>query len=216
VPFAKRILLICVFALALPFAASCSSAKPTDAVDVGSTLGGLASASQNQSFASAAMPADAAPAAQYTVMSFLDDMTGWVFEAETDAAHSSRLLKTTDGGDTWSAVADVAPLSYDAINMSFIQLDFVNEYDGWAVERENVNYKFYYYFLNTTDCGRDWVVQWVDSKADDQNIGKHVAFTSPEVGYALGDYWGKPGNFIARTTDGGATWSEVKINVTTG
>lgn len=106
----------------------------------------------------------------------------------------STLLKTTDGGATWTALAGGSPQSSgEAIE----RLRFIDETHGWAVQGHDL--------LRTND-GETWE-PWGRFKAAHSDY----VFLSESDGVALG--YPEPGgivpNHILRTEDGGKTWRSV-------
>ncbi len=112
---------------------------------------------------------------------FVDTTHGW-FAA-------SKLLRTTDGGSTWTVVSDHA----------YQDIDFVSITEGWAVLatcgsvcRTTV--------ARTVDGGATWQRQF---DIDDPNTARLV-FNTPADGWLVFDSDGR----ALHTRDGGTTWSE--------
>ena len=81
---------------------------------------------------------------------FVDDITGWF------GSSAGTILHTTDGGNSWN-------IQYLGIDELFIlSLDFINNFEGWAVGNYEVNQGIAY-ILHTEDGGTTWSVQYVDS-----------------------------------------------------
>ncbi|MGB6046432.1 MAG: YCF48-related protein [Flavobacteriales bacterium] len=122
-------------------------------------------------------------------VTFTTPLTG--FCAGGDFAAGS-LLRTDDGGTTWAAVdlGQVNPLS---------KVFFANTEVGYGTF-----YGYEWSVLKTTDGGLNWNTLPIQPLSGLTNM-EGVYFLDADTGYAGG--WYLP-TFI-RTTDGGATWSEV-------
>lgn len=118
---------------------------------------------------------------------FVDKRTGWV------TGEHGTLLKTTDGGDTWTAVLGGDPAApEDPIG----RLKFIDATHGWAVKgRSNL--------LRTTD-GENW--EEVGKLGEQYGYFNDYAFFSERVGVQIV----KERNELARTQDGGKTWKVVQ------
>jgi len=99
----------------------------------------------------------------------------------------SLVLKTTDGGETWSRLS----IPY---KKEIIHLDFVNDDYGWMVGDGGL-------ILATTDGGQNWELQ---KSGTDQPL-YNIDFRDKNEGYAVG----KRGT-ILRTENGGKIWEKVK------
>ncbi|MCL5128934.1 YCF48-related protein [Algibacter sp. L4_22] len=110
---------------------------------------------------------------------FLNANTGWI--ARNDGA----ILKTIDGGTTWSV---------QATNTRVADIFFISETKGWAAGDLNVYY--------TTNGGDTWTKVQAGSTIGSESIYS-VYFISETHGWASGL------NYIYRTTDGGLTWLKV-------
>ncbi len=100
------------------------------------------------------------------------------------------VLKTTDGGRTWTKVGDLPSAPGTGGNAS---LAFLSAETGFAVAGNNL--------VETQDGGRTWGT--VAALANAGTIWG-VAFASPSVG-CVDSLGGKGGPWV--TTDGGATWT---------
>lgn len=101
----------------------------------------------------------------------------------------SLVLKTTDGGETWSRL--IIPYKKEIIH-----LDFVNDDYGWMVGDGGL-------ILATTNAGQNWEVQ----KSGTTEPLYNVDFRDKNEGYAVG----KKGT-ILRTENGGKIWEKVVTN----
>ncbi|MDW8240738.1 MAG: hypothetical protein RMM98_14100 [Acidobacteriota bacterium] len=104
------------------------------------------------------------------------------------------ILKTTDGGATWSKSLDWS--AHQQRGVQAVKVDPVNANVVWAATTEGV-YK-------TTDAGRNWSRVLNVIMATDLVI--HPMDTNIVIA-ACGNF-ASPGHGIYRTTDGGATWSK--------
>ena len=100
-------------------------------------------------------------------------------------ANSFVLYKTTDGGNNWSSADSTSSIS----DIYFTSVD-----TGFATASGSI--------LKTTDGGFNWLVVY-----DDPNVGflSRIHFANKAIGYAAGAY---PG-WLAKTTDGGNTWTDM-------
>ncbi len=135
-------------------------------------------------------------------MDFIDANTGWVVEGAYELnQHSSKLLRTEDGGRHWEkTVLD---------NIILDRIRFVNKTTGWAVARigsktPSDTQAYTMKLLHTADSGKSWDVQWtkeLDMAGDD------LWFEDTNRGYAL------VGGMLLSTRDGGRQWSVVSFGL---
>lgn len=123
---------------------------------------------------------------------FVDDLNGWaaggIWFEEKNA-----LIKTSDGGKTWTKVETETDLPFNAVH-------FVNADTGFVVGEDGI-------VLRTSDGGNSW-----DTRKIDNYIGYYldvfrllaVTFTDEQTGWIVGA--GYYGNQIYKTTDCGRTW----------
>ncbi len=126
---------------------------------------------------------------QLTDVFFVSADVGWV----TGAAGT--ILKTTDGGATWTAQLGGDPQSKE---QPMRHLRFLDETHGWAFQGGKL--------LRTTD-GENWEQVW---SFPDYTGYVDYMFTSETEAFALVVRWGAS-RYIWRTQDGGQTWKEVSI-----
>jgi photosystem II stability/assembly factor-like uncharacterized protein len=141
---------------------------------------------------------------------FLNPDTGWL-------AGWDSLYKTSDAGSTWERLhVEVPPRSRIA---SFI---FVDGAKGWLarVHSEDVDAERFWLgnssdLMTTDDGGRTWEVQ---ASFKGEAIIWRVNFLNASEGFVVGSTvrdgrppYGEP--FVARTVDGGRTWSDLSERV---
>ena len=131
---------------------------------------------------------------------FVNPDTGWA------AGHGGTILKTEDGGRVWSR--------QDSRTLSDLwSVQFINPDTGWVAGRDST-------ILKTVDGGRAWFPQSTGTGFDFSSI----QFTHPDTGFAAGfngilDDFGilhKRGGGIIKTSDGGASWSQVHSSAVSG
>ena len=111
---------------------------------------------------------------------FIDTTTGWI---ACGGMSSARILKTTDGGASWSNHWDTG---FDLFSLSF-----VNSQTGWVVGGGGT-------ILKTTDGGSTWNPQ---SSLEGCDL-RSVCFVDSTTGWAVGSC----GNILV-TTSGGSNWT---------
>jgi len=115
-----------------------------------------------------------------TTILFLDSLNGFI------GGPSNKIIKTTDGGNTW-IVSNVNGLNNtDGYNNKFF---FIDSSTGWAVNTKGG-------IIKTTDSGLNWFAQLNHFTSTSINS---IFFHNPSDGWAVGSK-----SFI--TTDGGDTW----------
>ena len=140
---------------------------------------------------------------------FLDERQGWASQGE--AGHTYKVLRTRDG-ESWEEIGKL-PYGGNQLVFTSAETGFVDGNPGMAVSGSS-------YIFRTTDGGKTWKQNWqcqakVSVGGLNKNIGCVIAqlqFPTPAVGYAavgsgcIGMGCGGP-PLIAKTTDGGETWS---------
>ncbi len=127
---------------------------------------------------------------------FIDEMTGWA-TGGIWYENKNVLLKTVNGGKTWTEVGTETDLSLNAVC-------FVNADTGIVVGEDGI-------IIRTTDGGSSW-----DTRKIDDYIGYYldvfgllaITFTDDKTGWIVGA--GYYGNQIYKTTDGGRTWQWIE------
>jgi photosystem II stability/assembly factor-like uncharacterized protein len=160
-------------------------------------------------------------------MDFVSEDVGWILRSEGE------MLKTIDGGQTWTVLQSEDQLS-------FRMIDFLNDSVGWSIGNDNVIYK-------TESGGTDWSAKKIPAPQDwwsyssiqvlDENhvfiagdikifkttddgaswvnlsligidrIYYQINFLTPQVGMVFGII-ANTGSMIIRTTNGGSSWTQ--------
>lgn len=107
---------------------------------------------------------------------FTDTQTGWA------AGDVFNLIKTTDGGLTWTLQSPILPYIQD--------LSFTDNLNGWIINR-------YGEVLYTTNGGQTWSPRNIQT-----NSINDVHFIDKNTGFAAGEAFK-----VRKTTDGGNTWN---------
>lgn len=116
----------------------------------------------------------------------------------------ARMIKTTDGGLTWTSW-DMTPYC-----SSLIDCYFFDENNGFAVgglgpslgDRQAI-------ILATTDGGATWERRHLTDRPGGEWCWK-ISFPTPTVGYVSVERQdGKASSYCLKTTDGGRTWADV-------
>jgi photosystem II stability/assembly factor-like uncharacterized protein len=124
---------------------------------------------------------------------FTDARTGWIvcersiFSPMQKEESISYLLKTTDGGETWSRV-DVT--RGEDVDIKLVGLRFADASHGWVYGEAGVLYA-------TADGGQTWSRQRVPTR----HLLLGASFADARTGWLSGG-----GLTLLTTTDGGATW----------
>ena len=137
-------------------------------------------------------------------VTFIDTMTGWaVGDVHWDPAqqgYTGTIIKTTDGGTTWTPQNTGVTALLNAVT-------FIDATTGWVVGNHGT-------ILHTRDGGETWVPQTIDI-ADEF---RGVAFADAEHGWAVttipttyDDFFEEYTDWNAtvwHTSDGGNTWEQ--------
>ncbi|MCW8811500.1 MAG: YCF48-related protein [Ignavibacteriaceae bacterium] len=118
----------------------------------------------------------------FTSVDFVDLLHGWA----TDISDIGKIIRTTDGGNTWTVTSGLSAYLLFAI-------DFVNENTGYSVGMFGA-------IIKTTNGGNTWVTQ-PDPPPHDWLYGVH--FLNEQTGWAVG-FNGK----VIYTTNGGNLWEQ--------
>lgn len=138
---------------------------------------------------------------------FVNSSTGWLVGSGqfhsvivgttiTMYNYRNQLMKTTDGGQTWTDV-NLPVHDYSGLN----DLAFIDASTGWVVGEAGRIYK-------TTDGGASWENQ---SQLGHNMRWQGVHFVDALHGWIAGKQDSSAGNdaLVMRTVDGGTTWTEV-------
>ncbi len=135
-----------------------------------------------------------------THIEFHDPMVGLAVGG-TPVSYHPIVRKTTDGGSTWQTTWTGTG------EFEFTGFSFIDAMRAWAV-----SYDAYLYY--TSDGGANWTLR--DSIRQMQtgypNLfypTRDIRFTTPDSAWAVGGIAG--GLLLARTTNGGATWTDTVI-----
>jgi len=129
---------------------------------------------------------------QLNSVSFIDAQNGWA-AGGTYSSDNNVLLKTIDGGKTWTQIKTDATLPYNSVY-------FVDKDTGFVFGEDGI-------VLRTTDGGYNW-----DTRSIDSYIGFYMdvffftaaAFIDKNTGFLVGG--GYYGNELYMTSDCGRTW----------
>jgi len=100
---------------------------------------------------------------------------------------STRLLKTTNGGITWTAVPNIPSNTYEAV--------YAFDENKILVTTSNRG------IVKTTDAGATWVTETLPGTTN--NTLTDIKFKNANTGYVTGN-----ANYFAYTFDGGVTWTQ--------
>jgi photosystem II stability/assembly factor-like uncharacterized protein len=199
----KFLVALAVAGLAAGCAAAPSAGPPVDQVAGGtasaaasstSPSGGAAPSAKHVSCpagaagAAAGSPSSSGQSPALAAIQFVGPSHGWV-------AGAGRILASSNGGRTWTRQY-TGPAVLD-------QVDFIDGSHGWAAGGDAL--------LRTTDGGAAWTPLAEPCAGELASIH----FVSASLGYAVvartggGPYASAVGGSLARTTDGGVTWTTV-------
>jgi len=147
-----------------------------------------------------------------------DTMIVWAGTGEEDSRNSispgGGIYKSTDGGITWTlmgleATQVIGRIVVHPANPDIVYVAALGHI--WDANPERGLYQ-------TTDGGKTWrIVKFISDRAGFVDVAMHP--TNPDILFAAswervrGPYFlrsGGPGSALWKTTDGGATWAEVK------
>ncbi len=145
---------------------------------------------------------DNSPQFDIRSMFFVNESTGFAVSYDGGFSTTSKVYKTTNGGNTWNVKYITNSLDF------FSDIYFVNDAVGYAVGgRTKINpypepNEYNGIVFKTTDGGETWTVA-------NNSVGRclySLYFTNADTGYVCG-MSGNTHAFIGKTTDGGVTWS---------
>jgi signal transduction histidine kinase/ligand-binding sensor domain-containing protein/DNA-binding response OmpR family regulator/photosystem II stability/assembly factor-like uncharacterized protein len=121
---------------------------------------------------------------------FVNSEIGWL-------AGDDILLKTENGGQTWSAL----PLD---LGWGIQMIDFINDSVGWAVAQKFDDYKI----IKTLDGGQTWLIR---KRFEDNYSPNSFCVVSDSVVYMAGliSQTRYPSGRIIKTLDGGNSWIDI-------
>jgi photosystem II stability/assembly factor-like uncharacterized protein len=138
---------------------------------------------------------------------FIDANSGYITGYKNSARSYEwygTILKTTDGGNTWSALNITNPR--DATLNSVCFPDAVTGYSAGAVYAGGAMYNGV--FLKTVDGGATWINKSTTIKC----AFKSIFFTDKNTGYGVGETIVGTGNStIIKTTNGGDSWTTLTL-----
>ena len=160
------------------------------------------------------LPSTGAIISAFGTISFADSSTGWGVGVARDANGTTggfgrnRLLKTSDGGQTWSA----GPIPCGADWQDLVSVQFVDIRRGWAVcTGEGSGTMAPTQVLETVDGGASWT-----SRSSASSFAGPVRLVGRPPGGPVGGAFFTPGGLgwvwqgrsgTERSRDGGKTWA---------
>ncbi|MEZ5082578.1 MAG: YCF48-related protein [Bacteroidales bacterium] len=120
---------------------------------------------------------------------FIDELKGWAAGEMETWPPETKILQTTDGGNSWQINYEFA--NYDATDIGTIF--FTDSDNGWFA------YRAYYYstVFRTTDGGETWFNEYVEWNF---NLLSSIYFLDNSTGWMIGE------NVILKTINSGQTW----------
>ena len=135
----------------------------------------------------------------YNSVFFTDASTGFAAGGIQLNDSVSTILKTTDGGETWT-------ISKDNPGYWLTSVHFPSAMTGYAVGDHGILYK-------TLDGGSNWTQKAIPGVAGSRNFSA-VYFTNDNTGFiAGGNMTNDSIQTILKTTDGGETWTVIRDNL---
>lgn len=120
----------------------------------------------------------------FTSIQFLDENNGYATTTIFQSSTVRKIIKTTDGGTTWTPVGDQTSMTYVGA-LHFFDVD-----KGYIVGRSKI--------METNNGGDSWEDIYVPSGGETL---LNMAFLNDDIGYVTGS-----GGLILKTTDGGLNW----------
>jgi hypothetical protein len=141
-------------------------------------------------------------------LQFIDENNGWVLARYYDETSSDfyfpdsmRLIRTTDGGETWNT------LDNDA--QSSLQYQFVTHDTGWAIRYNN--YEVESKLIYTLDGGEKWFDADTNTGLSSKIV--YFRFVDKEIGWAIGGEDINERKELYKTFDGGVSWTKSSYDV---
>ncbi|MCX6134382.1 MAG: YCF48-related protein [Ignavibacteriales bacterium] len=119
-------------------------------------------------------------------VTFVDQSLGWM------STYSGDILKTTDGGSSWTTQTS-------GTSSVLYSICFVNSSVGWAAGSKGV-------IVKTSNGGTQWMPQ---TSGTAQDI-KDIDFVDTQTGWAV-----TQDGLVLKTTDGGSSWNSQTVPTTT-
>lgn len=140
----------------------------------------------------------ASPVKNYLMgLDFVNENTGWISTGE------ATILHTKDAGKTWEV-----QFKDEGEDLILRSVSFCDDNNGWAAGE-------YGYIYHTADGGKSWEKQagfvrisWETEELESGNFLFGLHAVDPQTAWAVG-----LGKTIIRTTDGGATWEEIDVDI---
>ena len=116
---------------------------------------------------------------------FTSAANGWI-ATSSGSSNPAQILKSTDGGLTWTSVRDIE--EYSSMSWPTPQIGYFGTWSGTIVK--------------TTDTGQTWTIL---NLATTDNVPQ-VQFLDTQTGFAV-----STDSYMHRTSDGGATWEKIYV-----
>jgi photosystem II stability/assembly factor-like uncharacterized protein len=127
------------------------------------------------------------PSYYANAVKFTDANNGWLVGFDYNTGPKTYVRRTFDGGLTW------VPAN---LNVPSLDVDFIGQ-TGYVMTTGQPLYK-------TQDGGASWTALQINTPTGQLYSGMKMSWISPSVGYVAGF-----DGFLAKTTDGAATWNRV-------
>lgn len=133
---------------------------------------------------------------------FLNDSLGWATTTSTTTSENKIILKTTNGGLTWSQNIVTTPNQFAFIT----DIYFTDANNGYAMTLNG-------WLLKTVNGGESWLLNNIFNLSTNANSYSKIDFVNLQVGYI--NLLNKK---IAKTTDGGENWviNDIQNDITSG
>ena len=119
---------------------------------------------------------------------------GWAVGSNNDFSDGGVILKTIDGGKTWTTQYSTSG--------SLTSIHFLDQYNGWVVGEYGI-------ILRTTNGGTNWIQQ--NSPINDPGYGfESVYFVNPNTGWVIPH----TAERVYKTTDGSKNWIQQNCPIT--
>ncbi|GAA5042594.1 hypothetical protein GCM10011506_45250 [Marivirga lumbricoides] len=129
----------------------------------------------------------------FTSMQFQDENIGYATTTIFQSSTVRKIIKTTDGGETWEPTADQTTMSYVG------GLHFFDAEHGYIAGRSKI--------METTNGGDSW--EEIYAAPGGESL-LNMVFLNDNIGYAIGS-----AGLILKSTDGGLNWESKRDGVVT-